>query len=200
MRVTHRTIAATLAVLASPTVLLAAQEEHGEGGGGLFSINLGLSVWTIVVFVALLLVLRKWAWGPILAALDTRERGIRETLDEAARLREEAAGLLEEHRRQVAEARRQAQEIVAESRQAAEQVRRELEVKARQEGEAILDGARRDIQLEKERAIHDLRRQSVELAMAAAGRLLRRKLDAETDRELISEYLDELQEGEEAKA
>ncbi len=199
MILTRRTLAATLALLASPTVLLAAQEEHGEGGG-LFSVNLGLSVWTIVVFLALLLVLRKWAWGPILAALETRERGIRETLDEAARLREEAAGLLEEHRRQVAEARRQAQEIVAESRQAAEQVRRELEAKAREEGEAILDGARRDIQQEKERAIHDLRRQSVELALAAAGRLLRRKLDAETDRGLISEYLDELQEGEEAQA
>lgn len=181
---------ALMAWAGTPTALWAAAEE--SGGGGLFSINVGLSIWTVVVFLALVLVLRRYAWGPIMAALEAREKGIQDVLDEAARARDEAAGLLEEHRQQLAEGRRQAQQIVAEGRAAGEQLRREIEEKARQEGQSIIEGARREIGREKDAALDELRRESVDLALAAATRLLGRKLDGDADRELINRYLTEL--------
>ncbi|MBI4520666.1 MAG: ATP synthase F0 subunit B, partial [Gemmatimonadetes bacterium] len=109
-----------------------AQEEAAEGGGNpLFNIDIGLGIWTIVVFLTLLWVLRRFAWRPILAALAAREERIEKAIADAARLRDQAAQLLEEHRKQLAEAREHAQQILAESRQAAERLRREMEDRAR---------------------------------------------------------------------
>ena len=191
-----------LTAMAVPAAALAQDAEHAEGGAGsaLFDINVGLSLWTVVVFLALLWVLRRFAWGPILGAVEAREERIQGALDESARQREEAAALLEEHKRQLADARRQAQEIVAEGKAAGQKVRREIEEKAREEGQALLERARMDIQREKEEALAELRRESVELALAAAARLMREKLDGERDRELVVGYLDELTEREAAEA
>lgn len=179
--------------LAVPAAVLA-QEDHAEGGAGsaLFDINVGLSLWTVVVFLALLWVLRRFAWGPILGAVEAREERIQEALDESARHRDEARALLEEHKQQLADARRQAQELVAEGKAAGEKVRREIEARAREEGQSLLERARHDIQREKEEALAELRGESVELALAAAARLMREKLDGERDRELVLGYLDEL--------
>ncbi len=174
-------------VLLAPTPLSAQ-----EGGGGLFAVDPGLSIWTIVMFLLVLFILGKFAWRPMLDALDAREAGIRESIDEAKQMREEAAAALEEHRKQLGDARRQAQEIVGEAREAGEALRRDIEGKAREESERILERARREIQRERDQALEALRRQSVELALAAAARLLDRKLDGELDRKFIEDYLDEL--------
>ena len=103
MRAT-RILPATLSILAALPGPLWAQGGGEEGGGGLFDINAGLSVWTLLVFFALLLLLSKYAWGPILAAVEAREKGIQSALDEAAARNKEAAGLLEQHRQQIADA------------------------------------------------------------------------------------------------
>ena len=97
-----------------PSVLLA--QGGAEGGGGLYDINVGLSTWTLIVFAGLFLVLSKYAWGPILAAVDAREKGIQSALDEAAQHNADAAKLLEEHREQLADARRQSNELIAEGK------------------------------------------------------------------------------------
>ena len=186
-----------IGLLAGPAAL-AAQE--GEGGG-LFSVNLGLSAWTVVVFLLLLFVLKKFAWGPILDAVEAREENIQDALEEAARRQEEAERLAEEHRQQLAEARREAQEIIAEGREAGQKVRRDIEEQAREESQRILERARREIEREKDAALETVRTEAVELALAAASRLLERKLDAQEDRELILDYLDDLSEKEpEARA
>ena len=177
-----------VALLLSPAALMAAE----EGGGGLFSLNVGLSLWTIVVFGVVLFILSRYAWAPILAAVDARERNIQSSVEEAKRLRAEAQSLLEEHQRQLADSRRQSQQIVAEAREAGEQVRREIEEKARVEGDAMLERARRDIQREKQAALDELRRESVELALAAASRLVQARLDPEEDRQLIETFLTEV--------
>jgi len=181
---------ASLAVLFTP--LVGSAQEHGaEGaGGGLFTINVGLMIWTVVIFTALLIVLWRFAWGPILSAIEAREKGIQGALDEAKRRQEEAAKLLEEHKKQLADARRQAQEIMAEGREAADRLRKELEAKAREESEAILVRARAEIEREKDAAIDTMRRESVDLALAAASKLLHTKLDGEQDRKLVMEYVD----------
>jgi F-type H+-transporting ATPase subunit b len=172
----------------APAPLLA----QGGGGGGLFSVDLGLTVWTIVIFLVVLWVLRRFAWNPILGGLAARETGIRASIDEAGAMRDEARALLEEHRRELADARRQSQEIVASGREAGERLRKEIEAKAREESERMLVRARTEIERERDQALEALRKESVELALSAASRLLQQKLDGDADRQLIEGYLREL--------
>jgi F-type H+-transporting ATPase subunit b len=180
-------------LVAFPGLLFAQQES--EGGGGLYDINTGLSVWTLIVFVSLLLILKKYAWGPIVDAVDSREKGIQAAIDGAAELNAEAAKLLEEHREQMADARRQVSEILAEAKVAGERVRKELEEKARTEAQGIVERALAEIERERDGALETLRRESVDLALAAASRLMQESFDQETDRQLVERYLNELVDG-----
>jgi len=167
----------------------------------MFDVNLGLTVWTSIVFLALLGILWKYAWGPVLAAVEERERRIQDTLDEAANEREESAKLLAEHRQQMANARRQTQQLIAEGRDAGEKVRREIEEEARVEGQALIERARETIENEKEAALEVLRKESVDLALAVATKLMQESLDEAKDRELVMGYIDSLREpGEGAQA
>jgi F-type H+-transporting ATPase subunit b len=188
---TSRILLAVLALLATfPGVAWA---EGGEGGeGGLFDINTGLSTWTLLVFAGLVFILGKFAWGPILEAVDAREKGIQSAIDQAAEQNAEAAKLLDEHRAQLADARRQANELIAEGRAAGEHVRKEVEEKARAEAQGIIDRARAEITRERDAALDVLRKESVELALAAASRLMNEKFDSAKDRELAERYLDEI--------
>ena len=166
----------------------------------MFDVNLGLSVWTTLVFLTLLGILWKFAWGPILGAVQAREDGIQDTLDQAANQRDEAAKLLAEHRQQMADARRQAQQMIAEGKEAGERVRQEVEEKARTEGDAMIVRARESIEREKDAALEDLRRESVDLALAAAAKLIQESLDEEKDRELIMGFIDDMSSGGEVQA
>lgn len=180
-----------LAPLLTPMALFG--QEHGtEGGGGLFDINAGLSVWTVVIFLTVLIVLWRFAFGPILAAVNAREEGINKALEEARSRQAEAERLLEEHKQQLADARRQAQEILAEGREAGGRLQKEIEGKARDESEAILTRAKAEIEREKEAAADVLRRETVDLALAVASKLLNEKLDSEQDRRLVVDFVDGL--------
>ncbi|NND02880.1 MAG: F0F1 ATP synthase subunit B [Acidimicrobiia bacterium] len=180
---------AGLAALASPTSLFAA-----EGGWDtLFAVDTGLIIWTWATFLVLLFVLWRFAWKPLLGALEAREKRIRDSITEARQLREEAEESAAEHRRQLAEARREAQQIVADGREAGQKVRADIEEKARTEGAAMIERAKREIAQEKASALEELRKHSVELALSAASQLMGQKLDGEVDRGLVVEYLDKLQ-------
>jgi len=176
-----------IALAMTPAALYAA-----EGSPGLFDVNLGLSLWTVVIFLLLVGLLGKYAWGPILAQVEAREKRIQDALDASAASREEAARLLEEHKAQLADARRQASEIIAEGKAAGEKVRKDVEEKARAEGLAIIEAARREIQRERDQAVADLRRESVDLALAAASKLMQERLDDARDREMIMGFLKDL--------
>lgn len=183
----------TLKTLTLPGALLGitpAALWAAEDGPGLFDVNLGLSLWTVLIFGALLLLLRKYAWGPILEQVQAREDRIQNALDESRESREEAQKLLQEHKAQLADARRQASEIVAEARSAGESVRKDIEEKARHEAREIVESARREVQREKDAALAELRKESVDLALAAATKLMKERLDSERDRELVVDYLD----------
>jgi F-type H+-transporting ATPase subunit b len=198
----RRTVTVALVFLAASPLALWAQEHGAEGpsGGELFNINIGLSTWTLLVFAGLVFLLGKFAWGPILAAVDAREKGIQNALDEAAARQAEAEKLLDEHRRQLADARRQAGEILAEGRAAGDRVRKEIEEKARVEGQGIVERARQDIERERDAALEMLRKESVDLALAAASRLLHEHLDQAKDRQLVERFLDEMPESPGARA
>ena len=124
-------------------ILAVMLQESGGETFPLFSLNTGVMIWTIIIFLGLVLVLGKWAWKPILGALEARERRIQEILDAAARDREEAEKALEEHRRQLAEGRQQAQQILAEGRQAAERVKQDMLEAARKQGGSFEVGIRK---------------------------------------------------------
>lgn len=188
----RRSLGAALGLLAFVPGRVWAQG-GGEGGGGLYDINTGLSAWTLIVFAILVFILGKYAWGPILQQVEAREKRIQAQLDEAAAKNAEAARLLEQHREQLADARRQASEILAEGRAAGERVRREVEEKARAEAHAMLERAKAEIARERDAALDALRRESVELALSAASRLMREKLDQDRDRALVERYLSELE-------
>jgi len=166
----------------------------------MFDLNLGLSVWTTFVFLTLLAILWKFAWGPILSMVQEREDGIQGTLDQAASEREEAAKLLTEHRQQMADARRQSQQMIAEGKEAGERVRKDIEEKARAEGDAMIERARASIEREKEAALDELRKESVDLALAAAAKLVQTSLDEQKDRELVMGFIDELSSGDGVQA
>ena len=163
-----------------------------EVGSGMFSLNFGLTIWTGMVFLILLGILWRFAWGPILSAVQARESGIQETLDRAATEREEAAKLLAEHRQQIADARGEVQQLIAEGKEAGERVRRDIEEKARAEGDAMVERARESIEREKDAALDALRKESVDLALAAAAKLIHESLDEEKDRDLVMGFLDDL--------
>jgi len=188
MRTTRAAVALALLMAATPNLLWAA----GEGTTPLFTVNLGTTVWTALVFFTLLGVLWKFAWGPILAAVDAREKAIQGALDEAARQNQDAARLLEEHRQQLANARRQASDLVAEGKAAGDKVRKEIEERARLEAQAIVERAKNEIERERDAALDVLRRESVDLALSAAARLMQERMDQAKDRQYIERFLDEV--------
>jgi len=192
MRLRLSVPAVLLALPLTPLALLGQGHGAEGGGGGLFDINVGLSIWTIVIFLTVLIVLWRFAFGPILAAVNAREESINRALEEAQNRQAEAERLLKEHKEQLADARRQAQEILAEGREAAGRLQKDMEGKAREESEAILTRARAEIEREKDAAVDALRREAVDLALAAASKLLHEKLDGEQDRKLVLEFVDGL--------
>lgn len=192
MKTTRITTALLVASASLPEAVWAAA---GGGDGGLYDINTGLSFWTLVVFGILLFLLSKFAWGPILGAVQAREEGIQSAIDSANSANEEAAKLLAEHKEQLADARRQASDLIAEGKAAGESVRREIEEKARAEAQSIVDRARAEIERERDAALDALRKESVELALAAASRLMQENIDQPKDRQLVERYLSEMGSG-----
>jgi F-type H+-transporting ATPase subunit b len=174
-----------LSLLASPAM---AQQEAHEASGPLV-VNGGLVIWTLVVFGLLLFILKKWAWPPMVAAVAAREKALEDMLAEAERNRAEAARLLAEHQRLVAEAKTSAHSLLIEARTASEKERTLAIEKTRQEQEELLDRARREITEERDRAVEDLRREAVDLSLAAASKLVGQRLDSEADRKIVQEYL-----------
>jgi F-type H+-transporting ATPase subunit b len=155
--------------------------------------NVGLAVWTILTFVVVLLVLRRYAWKPILGAMEARERGIRKLLDDAERAREEADALLEQYRKQLAEARAEGQRILAEGKSAAERVREEMLARAKKEAEGVVQRAGTEIDLERQKALAEIREQAVDLAISAAGKVIEEDVDDERHRRIVEDYLREIE-------
>ena len=172
-----------------------AQEVHDPGGGaGPFAINPGLIIWTLLVFVILLGLLWKFAFPSIVKSVEERERRIQKQLEDAEKANAEAQRLLEEHKKQIAAARNEAHEILAKAKTVSQKERETLLAKAREEYDALLSRARKDIDAEKEKAILALRREAVELSIAAASRVIEANLDTDANRKLVTEFLESLAE------
>jgi F-type H+-transporting ATPase subunit b len=173
-----------VAVTGSPAL---AQETHKVD---LLAPSYGLMVWTLVIFVLLLAVLAKFAFGPITAAVEARERALEEAINAAKRDREEAALLLAEHRAALDASRAEGQKLIAEARAAAERVRAELVEQAHVEQARMLERARAEIEAERAKAIAALRREAVDLAILGAGKVINQNLDRDANRKLVESFLE----------
>lgn len=162
---------------------------HAAGPASPFEVNFGLFFWTWLVFFALLYLLKKFAWPPLVKATVEREQRIEAQLAEAERRNKEAQALLEEHKRLLEESRSKAHAMITEAKSFAEKERAAALEKTRQEQEELLARALRDISAERDRAVEDLRREAVDLSLAAASKLIGQRLDSETDRKIVQEYL-----------
>ena len=160
-----------------------------EGGANLLTPNGGLMFWTIVIFVLLMVILSRFAFKPMLAAVEAREKKLQADLDEARRDREEAQRVLAEHRAQLEAARGEAQKMIADGRSTAEKLRSDLLEGTKAQQQEMLDRARREIETEKNNAIASLRREAVDLAIAGAGKVIERNLDSDANRKLVENYL-----------
>ncbi len=153
----------------------------------------GLFIWTILTFLVLLGALAKFAWRPLLSALEERQETIRKSLDDADQAKQELTRLHEESARIIAEARTEAQSVVAKSRAEAETVREDLKQKAKEEAEAIIRNAERQIQLETDRAVQQIRHEAVDLSLAVASKLIKKNLTAADNDGLIQESLSQIE-------
>ena len=153
----------------------------------------GLFFWTILTFLTLVFLLKKFAWGPLLKALEERQETIRKSLDAAEQAKQELPRLQDESAQIIAEARAEAQSIVTKSRAEAERVREDLKEKAKNEADAILKNAERQIHLETDRAVQQIRQEVVELSLNVASKLIRKNLTQEDNDALIQESLSQIE-------
>ena len=151
--------------------------------------HVGLIIWTIITFLVVLFVLKKFAWPHLLAALDEREKRISDAIAAAEQARQEAEEVLREHRQKLAAADEEARQVVAEAREAGANVRQTIVSQAREEAERMLDHARTSIESEKRAAIAELRRETANLAVQAAGALIDANLDDEKNRGLVDDFI-----------
>ena len=154
--------------------------------------NVGLTIWTLVVFAISLVILQKAVFPRIREALDRRRAAIEEAIDASERTREEANELLVEYREHLREAREQAEEILERARQAAAAHERDARSAAQERGEQIIDQARREIEVESRRVLDELLRDVAELTILATERVTRKVLTDEDQRQLVADALSDL--------
>jgi len=173
-----------------PSVASAAAQEGGKTN--LLSPNGGLMFWTLLIFVALMFVLSRFAFKPMVAAVEAREAALEAAIRGAQQDREAASALLEEQKRQLEAARSEAQRYIADGRATAEKLKNSMLEETKSQQQEMLERARRELENEKVRAIAELRREAVDLALAGAGKVIERNLDNAGNRKLIDDFLESL--------
>ncbi|HEY7235953.1 MAG TPA: F0F1 ATP synthase subunit B [Gemmatimonadaceae bacterium] len=182
-----RTLMLSFALTLGNAATLFAQE--AEKKPALVALRLNLMLWTLAIFGLLYWILSKKAFPAIFSAVEKREKALEDALASAKRDREESHKLLEDQRRQIESARGEAQKLIADGRAVAEKMRADMLDQTHQEQQAILERARREIETEKERAVAQLRREAVNLAIAGASKVIEQNLDTTKNRELVEGFL-----------
>jgi F-type H+-transporting ATPase subunit b len=153
----------------------------------------GLFIWTIITFLVLLALLAKFAWRPLLQALESRQEAIRKSLDDAQLAKQELERIQQESAQIVRQARVEAESIISQSRADAGRLREEMRQKAKAEADGIVKNAERQIQLETTRALQQIRHEAVDLSVMIASKLLQRNLSKEDNERLIQEALSQVE-------
>ena len=177
-----------LLVLLCPAPLLAAEEvEEGVFKGALY-----LGIWTVVVFLLLLLVLSKYAWKPMLQGLEKREKDIHAAVDEARKAKEEAHQIRAQLEQERQKGYDEVRGMIEDARKEAEQLKERRKAEAEAEIAADRERLRRELALARDQALQEMWRQAADLATLVSSKVLRRQLNAEDHRNLLDEALQEL--------
>ena len=163
-----------------------------EENGSLIDVNPGLIFWTVVTFVVLLVILKKVAWKPILAALDQREAAIKESLEKAEKAREEAQKVLDKNQANIAQAEEESKKIIGQSRAYAEKLKEQMVRDSKELAKKIVDDATAEIERKKEAAFIDLKNQVAEIAINAAEKILKERLDKDSNKKIVDKYISDI--------
>jgi F-type H+-transporting ATPase subunit b len=167
---------------------------HGSEGGlpPFLRFDPGVWIWTMIVFVALLVILKKMAWKPIIASIEERDKTIKASLEQAARIQEETKRMTEEQNRILAQARHEANSMLQSSKQAAEDLRRKLEQAAQDEKARIIASATHEIDASKRAAMADLKKTTADLSIKIAEKLIQANMDDAKQRSLVDQLINEV--------
>jgi len=158
----------------------------------LIEVNPGLMIWTIICFLVVLFVLKRYAFGPIQQMIDTRRQRIQEAIAEADNAREEARNLLEEHRKLIGQAKSQSEEILAEARRVADAQRERVREETEEDRQRRLEETRRQIEQATTQALGQIREEVGKLSLLAAEKITKKSLDSSDQQRLIDEALAEI--------
>ncbi len=185
-------LAALLAGLTLAAAPLLAQEAAPSGPPNLLEPNFGVMAWTLIIFLILMFVLSKFAFKPLFAAVEAREKALEDAIAGAKRDRAEAEQLMSQQRAQLEAARTEAQSIIAGSRAISEKMRSDLLAQTKEQQSEMIEQARRAIESEKVAAIASLRKEAVDLAIAGASRVIEKNLDSAGNRQIVESFLSSL--------
>ena len=163
-----------------------------SSGSFLITPNVGLMIWTLLLFGISMWILWKLAFPRISEALDKRQHAIEESIDHAERVRHEADDLLAEYRERLREARTQAEDILDRARKTGEATERAAQEQAEDRRRQLMEQTRREIESETRRAIQEIRREVADLTVMATEKVTRKVLDEEDQRRLVEDALSEL--------
>jgi F-type H+-transporting ATPase subunit b len=170
----------------------AAHEAHGGETPSLFKLDPGVGVWALVVFVCLLLILRKFAWGPIIASIDEREKNIRDSMDKAKQAQNESKRIANEQNEIFKEAKLQAASIIQEAKSTAETLANKIKKEAMEEKTRIVESGMKNVETAKAAAMSSLKKDTADLAINIAENLLNESMDDEKHRIYVDKVIDEL--------
>ena len=165
---------------------------HGEGEVNIFAGNMLTALLTVGVFLVLLVILGRFAWGPLLQGLQQREDGIRRTIENAEARQQEAQGKLAEYEAKLALAHAEAEKLIAKGRAEAVELGERLRTESQAEAQKLRDQARHDIELARDRAVRGLYRESYQMALDLAGRIVAREVSPADHEKLLEESLAQL--------
>ena len=163
-----------------------------ESGGSLIDVNPGLIFWTWVTFIALMIVLYKFAWKPILNALKQRENAIKDSLEQAEKAKEEAKQILSENQNSLAKAEDEARKIIEQSKHYAEGLKEQILKDSKEQAKKLIEEASAEIDRKKDAAFSELKNQVAEISVKAAEKILRENLDAQKNKQIVDKYISDI--------
>ena len=167
-------------------------DEHTESPG-LLNLDPGVGIWAIVVFVCLLVVLKKFAWGPIISSIDEREKSIRDSLDKAKQAQNESKEIANEQNKILSDAKLEAASLIKKAKITAEEMANKIKTEGQDEKNRIVESGLKEIEAAKQSAIASLRKETGDLAIEIAGKLIGESMNDDKHREYVDNLINEIE-------
>ncbi len=153
----------------------------------------GLFWWAVVTFLLVFIVLRWKAWGPLMEALEQREKQINESLNKAEQIVKEQEKSAQDNEAILTKAREEAQGIIAQAKDAGDKLKSKLEQDGQEKYESMLENAKNQIDAEKQKALSDIKNMVVDIAISASEKIVKRNLNDDDNKKMIEETVEQFQ-------